>query len=170
MRALLVIDMQNDFCRENGTLFVKQNQTIIPRIKREIELCRKARVPIIYTQDWHEPNDAEFELWPKHCIRQSWGAEIVDELKPAPRDLVVRKNTYSAFFKTRLDSSLRKLGIKTLILTGCITYFCVLFTAKDAHERGYRLIAKRDCLGFVSRKMHEFALDLMRHAFKARIE
>ena len=169
-KALLIIDMQNDFCMPDAPLFVPNNPKIIPRIKKEIEKARKVGIKIVYTQDWHEQNDKEFKIWPKHCIANTKGAEIVKELAPKKRDIVVKKSTYSAFFKTKLDEKLKKLKIDTLILTGCVSNICILFTAFDAYKRGYKLIVKSDCLGYVNEKYHKLALNLMEKAFGAEIE
>ena len=169
-KALLIIDMQNDFCNPSAPLFVPNNPKIIPKIKKEIEKARKENIPIIYTQDWHKPNDKEFKIWPKHCVAGTEGVEIVKELIPQKNDVIIKKSTYSAFYKTNLAKILKKLKIEALILTGCVTNICVLFTAFDAYVRGYKLIIRKDCLGYVNKKYHEFALNLMKKAFDAKIE
>lgn len=168
--ALLIIDMQNDFCKPEAPLFVPNNPEIIPKIKKEIEKAKKENILVIYTQDWHKPDDPEFKIWPKHCVTSTEGAEIVEELAPQKGDIIIKKSTYSAFFKTGLENKLKEYGIEILELTGCVTNVCILFTAFDAYKRGYRLVVKKDCLGYVDRKYHEFALNLMEKALGARIK
>ncbi len=168
-KALVIVDMQNDFCRKEGALFVPNNPKIIPRIEELVGKCRRKGWKIVYTQDWHRKDDPEFKLWPRHCVAGTWGAEIVEELKPERGDIVVKKTSYSAFDGTNLDRKLKKLGVDTLMLCGCVTNFCVLFTAYDAFRKGYRVWLKEDCLGYVSKRDHEFAIRLMRLAFKAKV-
>ncbi len=167
-RALLVIDMQNDFAHPKGRLFLKNNLKIIPRIKKEIENCRRKKIKIFFTKDWHKRNDKEFKIWPKHCLENSWGAEIVKELTPQKEDIIIKKRTYSAFFETDLDKILKKFKIKKLIFTGCVTNICVLFTAFDAFKLDYEILLKEDCLGYIDKKSHNFALSLMKKLFLAK--
>lgn len=167
-KALLIIDMQNDFSQPEGTLFLPKNLEIIPKIKKEIKKARKKKIKIIFTQDWHKKDDREFKIWPGHCLKNGWGAEIVKELAPNKEDIIIRKQSYSAFFETNLDEVLKSLKIKTLIFTGCVTNVCILFTALVAFERGYEIILKKDCLGYGNKKNHQFAINLMKSAFKAK--
>ena len=81
-KALVIVDMQNDFVHPYGKLQVPYATDIISTIQ---ELKKKAKakgVPVIYTQDWHTKDDAEFKVWPEHCVENTLGAEIIDELKP----------------------------------------------------------------------------------------
>ena len=165
-KALLIVDMQNDFCRKEGALFSAKNLEVIPEIKKEIEKARKEKIKIIFTQDWHDKNDREFKIWPRHCLKNSWGAEIIEELEPKKEDIIIKKQSYSAFFETNLDGVLKSLKIKTLIFSGCVTNICILFTAFAAFERGYEIILKKNCLVYVNKKDHQFALNLMKLAFK----
>jgi len=167
-KALLIVDMQNDFCHPKGSLFLPKNQEIIPKIKKEIEKARKRKIKIIFTQDWHKKNDKEFKIWQKHCLEKSWGAEIVKELLPQKDDIVIKKRTYSCFFETNLDQILKKLKIKKLIFCGCVTNICILFSAFDAFKLGYEIFLKKDCLGYLDEKSHRFALDLMKMCFGAK--
>ena len=73
--------MQKDFCYEDGALFVGDAvEAIIPRIRGLIEKATRKKVHLIFTQDWHSPDDEEFEVWGRHCVRDTRGAEIIDEL------------------------------------------------------------------------------------------
>jgi len=100
--------------------------------------------------------------WPAHEVKGTQGAEIVKELKPQKGDYIVRKSTYSGFYKTRLDGLLRKLKIKNLKLTGCVTNICILYTASDAVLRGYDVTVKENCVAGLSPKTHYFSLQQMK--------
>src|ERR1700709_2053103 len=80
--ALVIIDMQNDFVRDEGTLQVKSAPSTIPAIARLLELARGSGMRVVFSQDTHDPGDPEFEIWPEHALRGSWGGEMIDELAP----------------------------------------------------------------------------------------
>jgi nicotinamidase-related amidase len=170
MRALLVIDMQKDFCYESGALFLQDAKRIIPLVKNLIARARKRKIPVIYTQDWHRMDDAEFSLWPPHCIENTEGAEIVDELSPAKDDFVVRKRRYSAFFGTDLDLHLREKEIKNLVLSGVCTNICVLHTASDAMLLGYRITVVEDCVASLSPYDQDYALNHIKEVLKGEVK
>ncbi|MEN3063817.1 MAG: isochorismatase family cysteine hydrolase [Candidatus Methanosuratincola petrocarbonis] len=141
--ALLVIDMLNDFV--TGKMRCDNAVKIIPNIRALADHFRVKGLPVIYICDTHYPGvDRELELWGDHAIAGTWGAEVIDELKPRDRDFVVRKRRYSGFFQTDLDLLLRELGVDRVALTGIDTNICVRHTAADAFFRGYRVAVVRD--------------------------
>ncbi len=143
--ALIVIDMLNEFV--SGRMRCEGTASIIPKIRILAEHFRNRGCPVIYICDTHYPGvDRELELWGEHAIAGTWGAEVVDELKPGERDYVVRKRRYSGFFQTDLDLLLRELGVDRLVLTGIDTNICVRHTAADAFFRGYRIAVVRDAV------------------------
>ena len=142
--ALLIVDMQNDFVRKEGKLYVPTAEATIPAIRRLLDNARKNNVLVIYTQDWHMKDDPEFKIWGEHALAGSWGAEIVDELKPEKDDFIIKKYRYDAFFETPLDYILRVKGIKNLIVTGTVANICVLHTAGSAALRWYNIIMVKD--------------------------
>jgi len=142
--ALLIVDMQNDFVRKEGKLYVPTAEATIPAIKRLIDNARNNNVLIIYTQDWHMKDDPEFRIWGEHAVAGTWGAEIVDELKPEKDDIIVRKYRYDAFFETPLDYILRVKGIKNVIVTGTVANICVLHTSGSAALRWYNVVMVKD--------------------------
>lgn len=155
--ALVIIDMQKDFCYEDGALFVGEGaKEIIERIKRLIKKAKEKKVHLIFTQDWHEPEDKEFRIWGHHCIKNTRGAEIINELRE--EGYIVKKKRYSAFFETALDSYLKEKGINTLLITGVVTNICILHTAGDAVLRGYNVIISRDCVATLSDYEQEYGL------------
>lgn len=162
-KALVVIDMQYDFC-PGGALAVAGGDEIIPAINRLIA----AHEHVVLTQDWHpaghssfassHPGKAPFDmiempygpqtLWPDHCIQGTRGAEFHEALEWTKAELVIRKgfrkgiDSYSAFFEndhetpTGLGGYLRERGISEVVLCGLATDFCVAFSAIDAARCG----------------------------------
>ncbi|MFT7107514.1 MAG: nicotinamidase/pyrazinamidase [Yoonia sp.] len=168
--ALLVIDVQNDFC-PGGALAVAGGDAIVPGINALIGDFQA----VILTQDWHPAGHSSFAsihdtapmsmmdmpygpqvLWPDHCIQGSMGAAFHDNLHADRADLIIRKgynpaiDSYSAFFEndkttpTGLEGYLRTRGIDTLTLVGLATDFCVNYSAVDAAKRGFKVTVRMD--------------------------
>ncbi len=144
--ALLVVDMQNDFVREGGALRVPAAEATVKPIQALLERARKAKVPILFTQDWHAPDDPEFRIWPPHCVAGTWGAEIISELSPQPREIVVKKTTYDPFFRTELEKILQDKGVETLVIVGTVANICVLHAAGSAALRGLKVVVPKDAV------------------------
>jgi nicotinamidase-related amidase len=142
--ALVVVDMQNDFVKEGGSLRVADAEATIPAIQGLVELARAHGFRIVYSQDTHDEGDPEWRIWPEHARDGSWGWEIVEELAPAPEDTVIRKVRYDAFYGTHLDHFLRVWGVDTLIICGTVANICVHYTAASAALRWYRVVIPRD--------------------------
>jgi len=148
--ALLIVDMQNDFVRKDGKLHVPTAEATIPAIRRLIDNARENNVQVIYTQDWHMKDDPEFKIWGEHALAGTWGAEIVDELKPEKDDFLIKKYRYDAFFETPLDYILRVKGIKNVIVTGTVANICVLHTAGSAALRWYNVVIIKDGISAIT--------------------
>jgi len=178
-RVLLVIDVQNDFCR-GGSLEVPGGEQVVPVINL---LTRRFR-RIVATQDWHPPGHVSFAsshpgarpfqelelagglrqtVWPEHCLAGSRGAELHPGLEAAPLTLLVRKgarrelDSYSAFFEndrrtpTGLIGWLRELGAGEVFLSGLATDVCVYYSALDAVRLGLGVCLVQDaCRGIDS--------------------
>jgi len=166
--AVLVVDMQKDFCYEDGALFVGDAvRRIIPNIKALLEDARIKGLPLVFTQDWHSPEDDEFAVWGRHCVEYTRGAELIDELAEVwERAFVVRKTRYTAFFETELEAHLREKGIKKLIIVGVATNICVLHTAIDASLRGFEIIIPEDCVAALSNYGQEYSLYHIKNVLK----
>ncbi|MCX7667622.1 MAG: cysteine hydrolase, partial [Atribacterota bacterium] len=96
--------MLNDFVAEKGSLFVgPQVRTVIPFSQEILAQYRRSGAPVIYICDTHRRDDAEFQLFPPHCVEGSWGAQVIDVLQPQAGEIVVPKRRFSAFFGTPLD-------------------------------------------------------------------
>ncbi len=167
--ALLIIDMLNDFCLEDGPLYVPMTRKIIPNIRRELDRARTDGVPVIYICDAHDKNDIEFKNWPQHAVEGSLGADVVDELKPLEQDIVIHKKTLMGFYRTDLENKLRGLGIGLVTVTGCVTNICVMIIAVEAAARGLKVRVPRDCTAGLDMEMHEFALRELEEVIKAEV-
>lgn len=143
--ALIVVDMQNDFVKEKGSLVVPSAGPTVPGLKKLLELARKTKAHIAYTQDTQVENDPEFDIWPAHCIQGSWGWEIIDELKPLKNELICPKNRYDGFYGTWLGHFLRNIWkIEHVIITGTVANICVLHTAASAGLRWLHVVVPAD--------------------------
>ena len=170
--AVIVIDMLNDFV--TGKLEAKRAQRIIPNLKRLVEAARENNVPVIYSNDAHYPQDVEvIRKWGTHAIKGTKGAEVIPELKPAKKDYIVEKRTYSGFYETGLDPLLRSLhkgeGAKTVILGGLHTNMCIRHTAADAFFRGYKIIVAEDGAEAFTQKDQEEGLKYLAYVYNAKI-
>jgi nicotinamidase/pyrazinamidase len=153
--ALLVVDVQNDFADPDGSLYVRDAESVIDVANVEIDAARSAGAMVVYTQDWHPPDTPHFAkdggIWPVHCVRGSWGAALHPRLTVV-NDERVRvgvggEDGYSAFTvadpvtrdtePTALDSMLRERGVERVVVLGLATDYCVRATALDAVALGY---------------------------------
>ena len=191
MKALIVIDVQNDFC-PGGALAVAQGDMIVPGINALMADFDA----VILTQDWHPAGHSSFAsshdvpvmsltempygpqvLWPDHCVQGSEGAAFHKDLNTDKADLVIRKgynaaiDSYSAFFEndkntpTGLEGYLRTRGINDLTLVGLATDFCVNYSAVDAANLGFAVTVRTDlCRGIDLDGSMVVALDEMTDA------
>ncbi len=158
--ALLVIDIQNDFCHDEG-LLARQGRDLslghqmLPRLIHLLEQARKQEMEIIFTQ--HINSEATLSpvaieqrqrLFPgiseNVCQEGSWGAQFC-QIEPLPHELIVKKHRYSAFIDTNLNLLLRSKKIKTLVITGVATNACVESTARDGFMEDYYIVFLSDC-------------------------
>lgn len=162
-QALIVIDMLNDFVLEGAPLEVPRTREIIAVLRQRIEQARAERIPVIYVCDAHQPDDPEFARmgWPPHAVKGTEGARIITELTPAETDPVVAKTSYSGFHHTGLEGILNALGCTRLVLTGCVTNICILYTAYDAVVRGYEVEVPREAVAELDPAAGDFALQQM---------
>lgn len=159
MKALLVIDMLKDFIDEDGALSTgKSGKQIIGFVKEKIDEFRSEGYPVIFICDNHEKDDKEFDMFSDHCIANTEGAKIIDELDVKDTDKIIRKRRYSAFYGTDLDLSLREKGVEELYLVGVCTNICVLYTAADARNISYNVNIYKDGVASFDEEAHKFAL------------
>lgn len=144
--ALVVVDMQNDFVRDGGSLRVPDAQATIPAISGLREFARAHGMRVVYSQDTHRDGDPEWQIWPEHAREGGWGWQIVGELAPAEDETVLRKVRYDAFYGTPLDHLLRVWGVSTLVICGTVANICVHYTAASAALRWYNVVIPRDAI------------------------
>ena len=136
-RALIVVDTQHGFLRE-GNLASDRCLAVLPAIRQEVDRALAAGERVFFTADTHEVDDAEFEIFPEHCVRGTREAELVDELQPyLERDdcHLIAKRRYSALFETELEGLLHRFDIDEVRICGVCTDICVLHTTADLRNR-----------------------------------
>lgn len=139
--AVIVVDMQNDFVKEGGSLVVEAALETVPKIQQLLEAARTGGARVAYTQDTHFEGDPEWKIWPEHCRSGSWGWEIIDELKPRPEDQVCQKNRYDGFYGTWLDHFVGRVWqAEHLVIVGTVSNICVAHTAASAGLRWFRVV------------------------------
>jgi nicotinamidase-related amidase len=164
--AVVVVDMQNGFCKPDGSLYAPGSEAVIEPVVDLVERAREAGARVVYTRDVHPPGQFdgthyydEFERWGEHVVEGSWEAELVAELDVRDGDLVVEKHTYDAFHETQLDGWLSARGVDDLAVCGTLANVCVLHTAGSAGLRDYRPVLVEDAIGAIEDDHHEYALD-----------
>lgn len=139
--ALVIIDMQNDFVKEGGNLVVPSAAETVQPISKLLAKCRKSGMRIVFTQDTQYEGDWEFEIWPEHCLYNTKGWEIIDELKPEKNELVCPKNRYDGFYGSNLEHYLSRVWrVENLIIVGTVANICVLHTAASAGLRWFNIV------------------------------
>jgi nicotinamidase-related amidase len=169
MKSLIVIDMQKDFCYPEGSLYIGDHVKRIFKPVSDVIKTARGKIPVIFTQDWHRPDDSEFKIWKPHCVANTTGAEIIDEIDVKDEDYTIKKRRYSAFFGTDLDLTLRELGVKEIFVIGVVTNICVLHTVADALLRGYKVHVLEDCTTALTDYDLEYGIKHMRDVLNAEI-
>ncbi len=174
--ALLVVDVQNDFCHEQGAFGRLGHdlgliQASVRALAGFIEEARRAGVPVIFIKTHHgdwTSSQAWLTRGPRRggelCVPGTWGAEFYG-VAPAPDEPVVVKHRYSGFLGTDLEVILRARERRSVLATGVATNVCVESTARDAYMRDYHLVMVEDCCGAVTKAEHEATLHTMRGYF-----
>jgi len=187
--ALIVVDMQNDFVHSDGAFAQRARENpdkidmqflsgTVPYVKTLIEAFRRAKRPVIYIAHVLKPDysDAQFPYWraaPRgpnrsnrtFIVENTWGAEIVDELKPAEGEHLVTKKGFGGFSNTPLDTILRNMGVTTCVVSGVTTCVCVSTTVRGGVEHNYRMILVKDAVAEVDRETHAAELKTMQRIF-----
>lgn len=163
--AVLAIDLQ-EANWPGGDWPVYDFAGVLERSATVIGAARTAGVKVIYTRQWHAPDGSDLLRYeetdangqPPHCMAGSPGAELSPDVATQPDDIIVDKTRYSAFFSTRLEIVLQRLGIETLIILGVWTDACVETTVNDAVWRGYKVTLVKDASTTATATMHKSAI------------
>ncbi len=167
--AVLVVDVQNDFCEPAGASGKAGRDTgaamaMIPTLQRFLDAAREHGTNVIFIQTIHEPS-TDSEAWigrrtnpdAKNCLKGTWGADFTG-IAPRDSEPVVIKHRYSAFVNTRLDSVLRTLKVENIIVLGVATNVCVESTARHGFMLDYHTTFVSDCSAGYDRRAHDMTL------------
>ncbi len=146
--ALLLVDVQNDFC-SRGALPVPNGELVVPPLNQWIARAVDAGVPVLASRDWHPLGHPSFDReggpWPTHCVQDTPGAAFHPDLRLPPDATVISKGTrfdmeqYSAFEETGLVAHLRSRGVERLFIGGLAREVCVRATVLDALAEGFQV-------------------------------
>lgn len=175
--VLLVIDMQDEFVKPHWTPYwVPESTRQVPRIKNLIEHCRKKNIPVIFTvySKTHNFFDRPKTLplmpnrFPDLDIDQSSffiRGHVWSELNPMDDDIIIHKSSYGAFFNTPLESILKNMEKDTVIICGTLTNYCCSTTARQAFERGFKVVFGSDVTSTHFLDLHKAELRVLRRGF-----
>jgi nicotinamidase/pyrazinamidase len=173
-RALIVVDVQNDFC-PGGALAVAEGDQVVAPLNKLIDEFLQRGEPVFKSRDWHPEKTKHFAAyggtWPVHCVQNTKGAEFHPDLMDDIHIRTISKglgdeDSYSAFDGTDLALQLRRLGIEEVWVGGLATDYCVKNTALDALKEGFRVKALKNAMRAVELKPGdgERAIEEMLHA------
>lgn len=180
--ALVVVDMQNGFVSKEGSygklgMNIESYQKVIPKIQSLINFCRNEAIPIFYTEAVREPSGIDLlihihNILPRSreerlqkipiCVRGTWDAQTIDEIKPTDEDHIIIKRRDSAFQDTELRVWLQSRGVNTLIFCGIDTSICVETTLRDAFNLGYDIVLVSDATASGIKSHYDTTLERVR--------
>ncbi len=165
-KALLVVDVQNDFC-PGGALAVPEGDKVVPILNKYIKIFSKKKLLIFASRDWHPKKTLHFKkfggVWPAHCVQGTKGAEFHPKLK-LPKEAIIlskgmnpKEDSYSAFQAENPDgisflNLLKIFGIEEIYIGGLATDYCVKFTTLDALKKGFKVRVLMDAIKGVNLK------------------
>jgi nicotinamidase-related amidase len=164
--ALLIVDVINDLDFPEANKLLRFVPVVARRIARLKERAKKSGIPTIYVNDNFGRWRSDLQALVEHC-RKGRARKIVELLHPEEDDYLVLKPKHSGFYSSTLETLLRYLGARTLIITGIAGNYCVLFTANDAYMRDYKLFVPSDCTVSNTARENRDALRLMRNYLNA---
>ena len=151
--AVIVVDMINEFLEDGGLMVLASGRALYQPIQQLVDTARAAGAQVVWLRDEHDDrSDPEFRKRIVHCLKGTWGTQIVDALRTEPDDIIMPKSTYNGFFRTSLHETLQRLGITTLVVAGVVTNICVRSTCHDAFFLGYNVLVPEQCVAATSER------------------
>jgi nicotinamidase-related amidase len=167
MRALIIVDMLNDFV--DGRLANPKAQAIIAPLQRLLAHARDEDWVVVFSNDAHQPDDPELRVWGEHAMAGTREAEVIPQLAPREGEIVSPKRVYGAFDFTGLDERLKERGVDEVVITGQHTHICVRHSSYGALIRGYAITIPRDAVCGFEGVDEDEALAYLEMAYGAKI-
>ena len=147
MKAVVIVDMQKDFVLPDGKLYVPKAETLIENVREILQKARNNDVKRVFTQDWHEEKDPEFEIFPPHCIKDTKGAMILGELEPWEGHEIIQKNKLSAWEMPATKKIFE--DVEEIVVCGVATEYCIKTFVLGALKEGKRVTLVVDAIAGV---------------------
>ncbi len=178
--ALVVVDMQNAFCRDEGStaligLDAGRLKAAVAPCGRLLAEARALALPVVFTRYAYRPDYADGGVLVRYLVPVlgradyladgTWDAAILDEFAPRPEEIVVDKNRPSAFYAPAMEAALAKLDVDSLVVCGVTTSCCVESTVRDASQRDYKVFVAQDAVAEMDEVRHHASLATMRALF-----
>ncbi len=167
MRALIIVDMLNDFV--DGRLANPKAQAIIAPLQRLLAHARDEGWVVVFSNDAHQPDDPELRVWGEHAMAGTREAEVIPQLAPREGEIVSPKRVYGAFDFTGLNERLKERGVDEVVITGQHTHICVRHSSYGALIRGYAITIPRDAVCGFEGVDEDEALAYLEMAYGAKI-
>jgi isochorismate hydrolase len=167
---LVVLDMQRFFIDEDSPASLPAGRAILPRVQEMVEAFRALRRPVVFTCHEDRPRDTRGPMarwWGRLLLPDDTLTGLHPDLACGPGETLLVKHHYSAFFETRLEVLMRRLGVETCVIVGVMTHLCCESTARDAFMRGFNVVAVVDGMATLNEDLHLAALKSLVHGFAA---
>ena len=167
MRALIIVDMLNDFV--DGKLANPKAQAIVEPLQRLLEHAREDGWVVVFSNDAHHPDDPELKVWGEHAMAGTPEADVIPQLAPREGEIISPKRHYGAFDETGLHEQLKERGVDEVVITGQHTHICVRHSSYGALRHGYSISIPRDAVCGFEGVDEEDALEYLKMAYAAEI-
>jgi nicotinamidase-related amidase len=160
--VLLIVDMQNDFVHPGGPMSVPTAEEVVPKVRDILDSFRRRKLPVIHVIREHRQDASDVEIsriekfkQRNYALKGTKGAEIIDELKPVPGEIVLPKKRFSAFFMTELPLILDRIGPEYVVIAGIQTPNCIRHTAVDSLCHDFKTIIVSDATTAATPEVHQ---------------
>ena len=169
--GLIVVDMLNDFIRNDGKLYVQGSEKIVKAIRDKLDVYRNNYAPVIFLCDQHDKDDKEFDRFPPHAIGGTDGSLIIEELgfQQGPLERAIGKTRFSGFFNTPLESVLKTFDVKVWEVCGVCTSICIMDTVGGLANLDYKTILDTKCVADLPIGIEEASIKRMKTIYDTTI-